>query len=70
MVSRKIWTDCSIKLENKLYPYALTGNIPEKPKLENTENINKITKLVPLPLKGVRGMSAISINYPITKGKV
>jgi len=52
MVSRKIWTGCSIKLENKLYPYALTGNIPEKPKLENTENINKITKLVPLPSKG------------------
>ena len=52
MVSGKIWTNCSIKLKNKSYPYALTGNTPGKLKLENIENINKRTKLVPLLSEG------------------
>ncbi len=55
MVSGKIWTGYSIKLENKPYQYGLTGNIRGEPKLETTGNTNnKTLKLVPLPSGGVR----------------
>jgi hypothetical protein len=61
MVSWKIWTGCSIKLENKPYQYGLTGNIRDELKLETTGNINnKTLKLVPLlPREGI--LAAISI---------
>jgi hypothetical protein len=53
MVSGKIWTGCSTKLENKPYQYDLIGNIREELKLETTGNINnKILKLVPLLSRG------------------
>jgi hypothetical protein len=51
MVSWKIWTSCSIKLENKLYHTALTGNIKEKQRLENIENTNKIPKVSAITLE-------------------
>lgn len=66
MVSGKIWTNCSAKLENKPHQYGLAGNITEKQKLENIENINKITKLVPLLLRGV-GVCPSSKQVPIQK---
>jgi len=42
---------------------------PANAKCLKQDNVGKIGVILP-PLKGVRGMSAISINYPITKGKV
>jgi len=60
MVSRKIWTSCSIKLKNKSYPCDQTDNMQGKPKSGSIGNINKILKLVPLLLRGGAADSAVA----------